>query len=105
LEEVYIGCTAEVAGPIRAELDAIADGPTDATERSNFDGSVPTWLLVASLAAHVLPHLLTFLATMAGNGRVKKVQIGDVVVENPTEKDLEALRAILAARSAAKADD
>ncbi len=62
--------------------------------KRNIDGETATWIVAATLSGQALPHVLTFLSGVVGNGRVKKIKVGDWEVENPTKRDLELFRQI-----------
>ena len=68
-------------------------------QRRNLDGDTATWIVLATLASQALPTLLTFLTNWRQQGSVKRIKIGDIEIENPTEKDLEILRERLRDRS------
>jgi hypothetical protein len=67
-------------------------------ERRNLSGDAATWIVVATLAAQGLPHILEFLIKWRELGRVKRIRIDDVEIDNPSEHDLARLRARLDAR-------
>jgi hypothetical protein len=64
-------------------------------ERRNLSGEAATWIVIATLVAQGLPHVLEFLIKWRELGRVKRIRIGDVEIENPSEDDLARLRARL----------
>lgn len=69
--------------------------------KRNLDGETATWIVVASLTSGVLPHVLTFLESVIGGRRVKKIKFGDLEIENPSEEDLRRFREMVD-RSVAK---
>ena len=68
-------------------------------QRRNLDGDAATWIVLVTLASQVLPSLFTFLTNWRSQGTVRRFKIGDIEIENPTEKDLELLRERLRDRS------
>jgi hypothetical protein len=92
---IALECDASIARDLSTELQALADGEIASAEKNHLDGSVPTVLqilqvaspLVAALAPVIIAHLK----------RIKRIKIGDVELENPTEADL---RRVLAKYSA-----
>jgi hypothetical protein len=60
--------------------------------KRNLDGETATWLVVASLTSGLLPHVLTFLESVIGGRRVKKIKFGDLEIENPSKEDLRRFR-------------
>ena len=67
-------------------------------ERRNLSGDAATWIVIATLTAQGLPHFLEFLIKWRELGRVKRIRIENVEIENPSEEDLARLRARLDAR-------
>lgn len=63
--------------------------------KRNLDGETATWIVVATLGGQLLPHVLSFLQTIIGGRRVKKIKWGDLEIENPSSEDLERFRAII----------
>jgi hypothetical protein len=63
--------------------------------RRNLDGDAATWIVMATLSAQMLPSLLTFLETIVGGRRVKKIKLGDLEIENPSSQDLKEFRRMM----------
>jgi hypothetical protein len=82
------------------DLRPLLDGATRSQfiERRNLSGDAATWIVIATLAAQGLPHILDFLIKWRELGRVKRIRIDNVEIENPSEDDLARLRARLDAR-------
>jgi hypothetical protein len=64
-------------------------------ERRNLSGDAATWIVIATLAAQGLPHILEFLIKWRELGRVKRIRLDNVEIDNPSEDDLARLRARL----------
>ena len=89
--KVVIDCEGEGLDELRTALGA-AQAP-QFIERRNLSGDAATWIVVATLAVQSISPLLTFLAQWRGLTRVKRIKVGDIEIENPSEEDLELLRA------------
>jgi len=66
-------------------------------ERRNLSGDAATWIVVATLTMQGLPHLLEFLIKWRELGRVKRIKINDIEIDNPSPEDLVRFRAQIAA--------
>jgi hypothetical protein len=89
--KVVIDCEGEAIDELRTALNA---GHTaQFIERRNLSGDAATWIVVATLAVQSISPLLTFLAQWRGLTRVKRIKVGDIEIENPSEDDLALLRA------------
>jgi hypothetical protein len=88
---VVIDCDGEAVDELRTTLSA--ERPPQFIERRNLSGDAATWIVVATLAVQSISPLLTFLAQWRGLTRVKRIKIGDIEIENPSQEDLELLRA------------
>ena len=82
----------ETAAALQGVISKEAGSQCHSTERKNLDGSTATWIVVATLLNQALPHVLDFLKTYLPKKGVVKIKVGDIEIENPTEKDLEMLR-------------
>ncbi|HEX8126568.1 MAG TPA: hypothetical protein VF548_13400 [Allosphingosinicella sp.] len=89
---VMIQCAADIVEALTEEVDAVAAAPSRAIERRSLDGSVPAWILAATVAVNALPTLYAALCKYADEGKVTKIQFGDVIIENPQPRDLEIFR-------------
>jgi hypothetical protein len=97
-EDILLECAPDLLAAVREELGSLAVEPVDAMERKNFDGSSSVWIVLATLAVQALPNFVTLIAKHIDRGGVTKIQIGDIIIENPQEKDLELLRELMAKR-------
>jgi hypothetical protein len=97
-ETLVITATKEAAEAIRNEIGAQPGGQSHLTERKNLDGSTAAWIVIATLAGQVLPHILTFVKDYLAAKQVKKIKVGDVEIENPTLEDIQRLRALIDSR-------
>ncbi len=61
-------------------------------KRRNLDGDAATWIVIATLASQALPHVLQFLTEWRKERSVKRIKVGDIEIDNPTEEDLQLLR-------------
>jgi hypothetical protein len=97
-ENIVITCSRAEAEDVRDAIDASEGGQAQLVARKNFDGSVPSWIVAATLATQALPHLLSFLKDMVRTKRVEKIVFGDIEIVNPSPEDLEKLRALISAK-------
>lgn len=88
---VVIDCEGDAVDELRTALTA--EHKPQFIERRNLSGDAATWIVVATLAVQSISPLLTFLAQWRGLTRVKRIKVGDIEIENPSEDDLELLRA------------
>jgi hypothetical protein len=95
--KVEIQCDDRAVAELR-ELLAPDDRPRF-VERRSLSGDPATWVVLATLAASAIPQLLTLVLKWREQGQVRKIKVGDVEVENPTDADLEMLRQLIAART------
>jgi hypothetical protein len=91
-QRVMIQCAADVVDVLAQEINAVAVRPSRAIERRSLDGSVPAWILAATVAVNALPTLYAALCKYTDTGKVTKIQFGDVIIENPQARDLEIFR-------------
>ena len=91
-----IHCDERATEDLRPLLDSATT--SQFIERRNLSGDAATLIVIATLAAHGLPHILEFLIKWRELGRVKRIRIDNVEIENPSEDDLVRLRARLDAR-------
>ncbi|OUM00790.1 hypothetical protein [Variovorax sp. JS1663] len=61
-------------------------------KRSNLTGQEATWIVAATLAVQALPTVLNFVIKCIELGRVKRIKVGEIEIENPTRDDIERLR-------------
>jgi hypothetical protein len=88
-EFLLIEADADTASAVQSHIDSLSPGAATLSERRDFDGSEPTWIVIAQLSAQVLPAVLTFIASLRGPRLPRKLKIGEVEIENPTERDIE----------------
>jgi hypothetical protein len=81
---------------LKKEIDAQPNSESRSSERKNFDGDAAAWIVIASLSAQSLPHILNFMRDVLQINKVKRFKIGDIEIENPGTKELDELRARLA---------
>ena len=96
--EILIECEADSMSSLKGELELLATRPVNALERRGLDGSVPVWILAATVAVNALPTLMAAVARYIDQGKVTRIQVGDITIENPGKADLELLRALIAQR-------
>lgn len=82
----------DVIDAIRLRLEQILGHPVAISERSNLDGSAPTWVLAATIAVQAVPIILNFIKDYASAKRVKKIKVGDIEIENPDDALIEAMK-------------
>lgn len=88
--EVY--CDVQVADELRGVLNS--DSQPRFIERRGLSGDA-AWIVIATLSAQVLPHVLDFLDKLLNRSRVKRIKVDGVEIENPSPEDLEKLRRML----------
>jgi hypothetical protein len=74
--------------------DFIHDMPETQTKiisSKHLDGDWTTWILVATLAAQVLPDVLDFITTLLDKDKVQEITVGELTIRNPTREDVENL--------------
>jgi len=91
-ETIVINGTKEAVEAIRNEIDAQRGSRSEVTERKNLDGNTAAWIVIANLATQALPHILGFVKDYLATMQTKKIRVGDVEIENPTQGDIERLR-------------
>jgi hypothetical protein len=95
-ETILISGTKEAAEAIRSEIDAQQGSQSHLTERKNLDGDAASWIVIATLAGQVLPHVLDFIKDYLPSKQVKKLKVGDWEVENPTPEIIDRFLAKIA---------
>jgi hypothetical protein len=98
VETIVINCSKDASDAIRAEIDSMSDTRSQLAGRRNLDGNTAAWIVIATLAVQTLPHILGYIAKFLESKQVKKIKVGDIEIENPTPKDLERLREMIATR-------
>jgi hypothetical protein len=88
-ESFLIEADADTASAVQSHIESLTPGAASLSERRNFDGSEPTWIVIAQLSAQMLPAVLTFITSLRGPRLPRKLKIGEVEIENPTERDIE----------------
>lgn len=91
-KRLMIQVAADSIAELSGEVDALATAPSKAIEQKHLGGDVPVWILAATLAVNALPTLLATVSKYVDQGKVTRIQIGDVVIENPQPRDLEIFR-------------
>jgi hypothetical protein len=91
-----IDCDELAVHDLRPVLDTA--GQPQFIERRNLSGDAATWIVLATLTVQGLPHLLEFLIKWRELGRVKRIKIDNLEIENPSAEDLAQFRARIAAR-------
>lgn len=104
-ETIIINGTKEATEAIRNVIDAQPDSQSQLTERRNLDGSAAAWIVIATLAAQTIPHVLGFVKDYVASRQVKKLKIGDWEVENPTPEIVERFLSAMDAQSKSKKTD
>jgi len=89
---IVVQGTRQAMEAIRKTIDAQRGGESVLTERKDIDGDTAAWILVANLTAQAIPHVLSFIKAYVAMRHVKKIKVGDLQIENPTEQDLEIFR-------------
>jgi len=89
-----LNCDIHIQQNLRKVLEPLLAKESDAQylAKKSFDGDAATWIVIATLAAQALPHILKFLSDWRKEGSVTRIKIGDIEIENPSEKDLQILR-------------
>jgi hypothetical protein len=95
---IVINCTQEAAEAILAVINSQQGTQSHVTERKNLAGETAAWIVVATIAGQVLPHVLGVVKEYLSNNRVKKFVVGDIEIENPSPEDIERLWTIIDAR-------
>ena len=78
---------------IREVLKPLLFNETDArfVERRNLDGDVPTWIVIATLAANSLPHVLKFIIDWRKGSAVERIKVDKVEITNPTKEQVNSI--------------
>lgn len=95
---IVINCTQEAAEAIHAAINSHQGAQSHVTERKNLAGETAAWIVIATVAGQVLPHILGVIKEYLSNNRVKKFVVGDIEIENPSPEDIERLWTIIDAR-------
>ncbi|MGW2719787.1 hypothetical protein [Streptomyces sp. NPDC001492] len=86
---VVLDCAPETVDPIVA-LFTEAGAPTQSTPQRNLDGTAAaSWLVVATIVAKQIPDTLRALAEFLTRDRVTRIEVGDLVLENPRPQDVD----------------
>lgn len=88
--QIEIACDDLAAQQLRNVVEP--DSGPRFIERNNLSGDAATWIVIATLAAQAVPHLLDFLVKWRELNRVRRIKIGDIEIENPSSEDVERLR-------------
>ena len=64
----------------------------------NLDGTTAAWVVIATLTAQIIPHLLSFMSEHLSRNRVTRFKVGEIEIDNPTQEDLRKLRKLLDAK-------
>lgn len=91
VKTIVVNAGREAVEALRGEIDMQPGAQSRVTERKNLAGGEPEWLLIATVAGNVLPHVLGFLKDYLTTKRVKRIKVGDVEVENPTPEIIDQL--------------
>ena len=94
-ETIVITGAKEAVEAIRSEIDTQQGSQSRLTERKNLDGSTAEWIMIATLIAQALPHVLGFVRDYLGAKQVKKIKVGNWEVENPTPEMVDRLLAMM----------
>jgi hypothetical protein len=95
---IVINCTQEAAEAMQAAINSQQGTQSYVTERKNLAGETAAWIVIATVAGQVLPHILGVVKEYLSNNRVKKFVVGDIEIENPSPEDIERLWTIIGAR-------
>ena len=58
----------------------------EVSPQRNLDGMDPTtWIAVAGILAAKLPDVISSIGDLVGRFRVSRIQVGDVIIENPSK--------------------
>lgn len=88
---IVLDCPHESVDPLKTLLSSAGADPQSTPQR-NLDGTAAaSWLVVASVAAKQIPETLRALAELLTRNRVTRIEVGDLVVENPRPEDVSAI--------------
>ena len=87
---IELACDDQAAKEVRDAF--VPDVMPRFIERRDLSGDTATWIVMATLTLQALPHMLDFMIKWKELGRVKRIKIGDVEIENPSLQDVEQLR-------------
>lgn len=62
-----------------------------AAQRKNLDGDLAAWAVVATVTIRTLPAVLNSIKEILVSRRVGRIQFGELQVENPRAKDVDAI--------------
>lgn len=91
-KRLMIQVAADSVAALSSEVDGVATAPSKAIEQKHLSGDLPVWILAATVAVNALPTLLAAVSKYVDQKKVTRLQIGDVVIENPQPEDLEIFR-------------
>lgn len=92
-------CSEDDARKIAAELRRQELEPL-ASKQKFVGGDVAAWVVIVSAVIQAVPPILKLLESRLGPGRVTKIKVGEIEIENPTADDLTMLRAEIARKLA-----
>lgn len=88
---LIVECDEDVAGTLTATLESVSV-TAQTSPQHNLDGALVTsFLVVAGLAIKAAPATLRALSDFLTRNRVKRISIGDMVVENPRPQDIDKI--------------
>jgi len=88
---IVVSGTREAADAIKKEIDTVLNSQSQFVERKTLDGNTPTWIVIATLAVQSLPSIIELAKYYLPRGGIKKIKVGDVEIENPTEEQVDLL--------------
>lgn len=93
---ITIDAAKDVVEMIQKHIDDTGSGRAKVMSRRNLEGGPETWKIVADLVGVALPPVLAFIKDLlaAKKKKIKKIRVGDVEIENPSDKDIERLLAV-----------
>ncbi|WP_108815108.1 hypothetical protein [Loktanella sp. Alg231-35] len=87
--EVVITSEGKRPEELANSVNEMEDSQAMITGRANLDGSAGEWMVIASVAATMLPHLVDLLKTYMTNKSDVTLKLGDWEVNNPTPELLD----------------
>jgi len=75
---------------IKNRVEQLSGETVRLMEKKNLDGSSVSVIMI-TIAIPLIQQILTFVKEYANQGRVKKIKVGDIEIENPSDQLVQAM--------------
>ena len=82
-----IECDASVSDELTKQLQTVTESEIVSAKKNSLDGSMETVLQVVQVVASLASTVTPLLALYLGQRSIKKIKLGPVEIENPTQEE------------------